>query len=477
MRAAVRGTGRARRSRASSARRPDRTGGADPVEIADALERLLDDRGLWERRSEQGLAFAKSCTWDNAVADVQDGLRRALRAQEIGLRGQPDEAVRPPLDGPIPQSWAESARTVPYERASSQEATDRLFARLSADDVAEVATLLDADLREEWERAGDADRRTLALIFGAALEVPAILEKTGLSAVLPPEDVHAMARGPRAGGGSLYYADMLADSLRRVGTSMDDVRRGLDFGCSSGRVVRALAAAYPEAEWHGVDPNEGAIGWAREHLPGIAFEVSPQDPPLPFADGAFDFVTAISIWSHYGEPAALRWLAEMHRIIRPGGHLVFSTHGLHSVSYYAQTAERSPAQLAQIRRELYRSGYWFAPEFGEEGDWGVEHPEWGTAFFTPEWLARFALPAWSIEDFAVGQNADNQDSMRLSSGGLCDVLLSFAGFVLFMSNGFLSALVCFGSILNSSLSAFSIFSVVGRAIFDLQASALFRARR
>ena len=99
----------------------------------------------------------------------------------------------------------------------------------------------------------------------------------------------------------------------------------------------------------------------------------------------------------------------MHRIVRPGGHLVFSTHGLHSVSYYAQTGERSPAQLAEIRRELYRRGYWFAPEFGEEGDWGVKHPEWGTAFFTPEWLGRIALPAWAIEDFAVGQNADNQD--------------------------------------------------------------------
>ena len=143
--------------------------------------------------------------------------------------------------------------------------------------------------------------------------------------------------------------------------------------------------------------------------PEIHFAVSPQDPPLPFADGAFDFVVAISIWSHYGEQAAIRWLAEMHRVIEPGGHLLFSTHGLHSVSYYAQTGERPPAQLAQIRRALYQRDYWFAPEFGEAGDWGVKHAEWGTAFFTPEWLARVALPAWSIEDFAVGQNADNQD--------------------------------------------------------------------
>ena len=61
---------------------------------------------------------------------------------------------------------------------------------------------------------------------------------------------------------------------------------GLDFGCSSGRVVRVLAAAYPELDWHGCDPIPDAIEWARANLPGIAFERSPEYPPLPYADGA-----------------------------------------------------------------------------------------------------------------------------------------------------------------------------------------------
>src|SRR4051794_32982656 len=156
-------------------------------------------------------------------------------------------------------------------------------------------------------------------------------------------------------------------------------------------------------------PNAGAIAWARDHLPGIDFRQSPQDPPLDYPDATFDLVTAISIWSHFGEVAAARWLEEMHRIIRSGGFLVLSTHGLQSVAHYASTGERSLAQLSQIRRELYRQGFWFAPEFGEKGDWGVKHAEWGTAFLTPEWLARQVLPEWSIEYFAVGQNADNQD--------------------------------------------------------------------
>jgi hypothetical protein len=108
----------------------------------------------------------------------------------------------------------------------------------------------------------------------------------------------------------------------------------------------------------------------------------------------------------------------MARVVRPGGHLVLTTHGFQSVAHDARAGWRSAAQLADVRRELYRSGYWFAPEFGAGGDWGVKHPEWGTAFTSPEWMARHVTPAWSIADYAVGGNAGNQDvyALRRSSG-------------------------------------------------------------
>jgi glycosyltransferase involved in cell wall biosynthesis/SAM-dependent methyltransferase len=382
---------------------------ADPVELADAMERLLEEPGLWDRRSAEGLQFVAEHTWARAADEVEVGFRKALWERESAPSTAPDAELARPLAAPTPPSWEQSARAIRLERIRSHRVTDALFGRLDEADVAAVRERLAPELVALWEAADATERASLALILGTYYNVPAVLEKTGLRPDQPPESVHAMARGPLAGGGAIYFGDLIADALARVGASLGDVRRGLDFGCSSGRVVRVLQAAFQGAEWHGVDPNTAAIGWAREHLPEVAFDVSPQDPPLPFADGHFDLVFAISIWSHYAEGAAIRWLEEMHRIIEPGGRLVFSTHGLHSVSYYAQTGERSPAQLASIRRALYRRDHWFAAEFGAEGDWGVKHDEWGTAFFTPEWLARVALPAWSLEDFAVGQNSDNQD--------------------------------------------------------------------
>jgi SAM-dependent methyltransferase len=206
---------------------------------------------------------------------------------------------------------------------------------------------------------------------------------------------------------------MIAAAMAELGVDVGELRRGLDFGCSSGRALRALSAAWPQVEWHGVDPNAGAIAWACEHVPGARFELSPTDPPLPFEAGAFDLVLAISIWSHFDEPAALGWLEEMHRIVAPGGHLAFTVHGMQSIAFYAATGQRPPAQLERIRRALYRRGFWFAAEFGESGDHGIVHPHWGSAFMSPEWLLRTVSGRWDVASFAVGRNGGNQDLVVL----------------------------------------------------------------
>ncbi len=55
----------------------------DPTNIADRLERLLDDRDLWERRSREGLASVETHTWDHATDQVEAALRHALRLREL----------------------------------------------------------------------------------------------------------------------------------------------------------------------------------------------------------------------------------------------------------------------------------------------------------------------------------------------------------------------------------------------------------
>jgi SAM-dependent methyltransferase len=188
----------------------------------------------------------------------------------------------------------------------------------------------------------------------------------------------------------------------------------LDFGCSSGRVVRVLAAAFPEVEWHGCDPQPKPIAWARENVPRIEFSVSPEQPPLQHDDGFFDAVFAISIWSHYGEHAARIWLDEMHRVVRPGGHVLLTFHGFTSIAYYVAHGGHTRRESVKLAADLYRDGFWFAQYWkDDQGDHGIRNPDWGMAFLTTEWLLNEVVPRWSVVGYGAGRAEGNQDLIVL----------------------------------------------------------------
>ncbi|MGB1583669.1 MAG: class I SAM-dependent methyltransferase [Solirubrobacterales bacterium] len=264
-------------------------------------------------------------------------------------------------------------------------------------------------LNDRWNAATGIERMRLDLVLGAYLEVPELLSATGLTTAQPPADVHAMSHTPFAAGGGFYQADMIAGALESVGAPIADGQRVLDFGCSSGRVARALAAAYPGADVFGCDPNGQAIEWAASNLLMAEFSKSENDPPLDYPDDHFDAAFGVSIWSHYSERLALKWYDEMHRVVKPGGHLISTTHGPESVAFYSEQGLRTTAQLSEILDAIYRRGYWYAPEFGEAGDWGVVNPDWGTSFVSAEWMLDNLRPKWQVAEYAQGRNERNQD--------------------------------------------------------------------
>jgi SAM-dependent methyltransferase len=364
------------------------------------LNALMRRRGAGELRAALRAARAVYRVMYDArhrVRSLPFKLREAQRSLEEE-RAHAEE--RPP---------ARFARTLSPDPLSGSPVTDLLYARLEPSDVAAVEAGLEPAEAALWETADAADRRRLTLAFAAHRRVQPALERSGLSAAMPSADVHSMAHGPAAAGGSTYYADLVADSLGASGLALVPGMAGLDFGCSSGRVVRVLAAAHPELDWHGCDPIPDAIEWARANLPGISFERSPEYPPLPYADGRFDFAFAISIWSHFAEGAALDWLREMRRVIKPGGRLLITTHGEQTVAHTWREGVRSLEQLEEIRNALAEHGFWYAAEFGEVGDHGVANPDWGTAFLTSEWLLAKLTPDWGVALFRPGRVEGNQD--------------------------------------------------------------------
>jgi ubiquinone/menaquinone biosynthesis C-methylase UbiE len=78
-----------------------------------------------------------------------------------------------------------------------------------------------------------------------------------------------------------------------------------------------------------VDPNTGMNKLARRRVAGSGIDVDQRTlrgEDLPFGDGTFDCV--VSTWTLCSIPEVGRALAEVYRVLKPGGRFVFLEHGL-----------------------------------------------------------------------------------------------------------------------------------------------------
>jgi SAM-dependent methyltransferase len=96
----------------------------------------------------------------------------------------------------------------------------------------------------------------------------------------------------------------------------------LDVGCGTGVFAAGIAAALPRATIWGVDLVDGMLTGGRERWRALRHQAVPvqgDSERLPFRDAAFDVVTCANSFHHY--PRQDRAVAEMYRVLKPGGRL------------------------------------------------------------------------------------------------------------------------------------------------------------
>ena len=76
----------------------------------------------------------------------------------------------------------------------------------------------------------------------------------------------------------------------------------------------------------GVDPSQGMLDVMAERAPDVHGQRA-SGTELPFDDASFDLVLTVAALHHIAEPDAVRrTLAEMARVLRPGGRIVVWDH-------------------------------------------------------------------------------------------------------------------------------------------------------
>ena len=179
------------------------------------------------------------------------------------------------------------------------------------------------------------------------------------------------------------FADELAhkpfdrDALARFAATVGPAGDVYDLGCGPGHTTAVLHAH--GARVAGFDLSPELVAHARRLHPGVRFAVADM-LALPLADGTAAGLVAFYAIVHF-TPADVRpAVAEMHRVLRPGGRLLLAFHSGNET----KTVERflgGAADLAfvfhppaDVAAELTRAGFTDIVVAERDAYPGVEYP-------------------------------------------------------------------------------------------------------
>jgi SAM-dependent methyltransferase len=140
-----------------------------------------------------------------------------------------------------------------------------------------------------------------------------------------PADYHARIRDIE--GRHWWHAGMQRIATALLGDRLlAPSQRLLDAGCGSGGFLRWALEHWPVASASGVDISEAAIDLAVEQVPAAELSVAPMRA-LPFESETFDLVATHDVLQHLESVEIDESVAELARVLRPGGALFVRTNG------------------------------------------------------------------------------------------------------------------------------------------------------
>ena len=277
----------------------------------------------------------------------------------------------------------------------------------------------DSGFRFKLPRRAERARLSVTSHDGAEtlVEIQTTLDPAFMDLPMPPAELMRRVTGSPDPG---FF---LADGVRSYTEFVDaiarhrdvaSIRRMLDWGCGSGRLSRLFLRAHPEVALRGCDIDREAIDCCNR-LYGDRFAVVPPMPPTGYGGGDFDLVIGYSVMSHLLPGAQRAWLAEMRRLLVPGGLFLASVHGPFAARFALAGSERDESESWRRRpiiAKLLERGFLDA---GADGALDGIAPAgyYRGAFQTPEWTRQSWSDGFRILEIREGGMQNYQDLVIL----------------------------------------------------------------
>jgi SAM-dependent methyltransferase len=134
--------------------------------------------------------------------------------------------------------------------------------------------------------------------------------------------------------------------------------RVLDLGCGPGLYAAEMTSK--GATVVGVDESQEMVRLARESVPTARFEIHDLNQSLDWLeDQSFDLAVMALVIHHLDNRRLV--LDEVHRLLRPGGRLVLSTHHPTSDWYRLGGSYFEVGRVTEIWQDKLRVQYWRQP--------------------------------------------------------------------------------------------------------------------
>ena len=227
---------------------------------------------------------------------------------------------------------------------------------------------------------------------------------------LPPldmmADAHAHCDYARYYEHGLFQARFCVDMFaRHFDFSRPAPVQIFEWGCGTGRVIRHLRRLYDPATatLRGSDCNPAAVEWCSSAFPDISFFRNEMAPPLELDDNSIDIAYCSSVFTHLTDDLCRLWIAELARVVRPGGLISFTIAGKGFAYRYHES-----------EKEDFRRGIPIYRDWDEVGrrDFFAWHP--------PQYVRRVLLSGLEEVEYSSSEDSGLNKDMWLARVPLAD---------------------------------------------------------